>query len=1014
MRKQLLISSVAMLAAFVATAADSYTPLPGGKVTAVSPNGAYVVGYQNGYENAVYNSFLYTVNSADYVWKTSYTEADLDKSGKFLAVNNAGMIVGGFRDKDKTIQYQQGEFAPGMKKAESEGDIIEIPITSAALWKADGTLVNLGTGTFTTTEFSDGADGAYADGISENGSTIVGYIQIGYQPSYPCKWTLNSATGEYEYSMLQLADGAFGGWAKGVSLDGNVIFGTLVKNGNQYPAIWNAAGNGMTLSISTETLVGASADAVSANGKYVLVTGYNYANTHIAGVYEVATGDIKTVELPAGWGMPVGMTVSDKGDMIVKLTNTTTWTTAMYYCSITQGTAVELDKYLEAQELDIPGLPSFANLSDICGSSDFSVLAGNPAYGDALVLTMTPQQVTVLPAPRVKDFFFASPGSLTFKWYALDNVPEEVTVTGYTAKIGSQSVTLTPDKAVNGVFTATVDVTPGTYNAEVRATGTTAKGAIESSASEMLTAALSETTSWPLFDNWDNVSLDPQGNLINNNDWWHSYLPEGSTSEVIQWNLESYNFENNTPYYCTTAIATVPWSSVLLSRFVDTKAHSNMFISYYMTCQLVNEAEREQLKGDFLDIQISTDGENWTTVDSHCAADLQFGAWNFYKMPVPAEFNGKTFQVRVNARGAGGGSLKWSVDDMSLNDEMTAPTPKGVMATAVEANKVDLTWQNSINAWEVSYVVNSNILSDYCTGSEGAPLITAVDLKPEMTDPFAGKYITSISCFLFDNPAIITNQPTQAEAIVYTDGAEVSRCKYGRDFKNPFPTAIALDKPVQIEAGKKYRIAVRIFDYDVEQTPVYYQTSNEFIAGVTDLYSEDEGKTWLKLSDVYSVAQGNPMGMCIWPLRANITDTEANESFTLDDTLIAYNVLRNGEVINNRPVYGAYLKYTDTDAPADSKYSVQAFYRDGRVSPVSAEFTSSAQRIEADRMFINYEGGVISAANAQSIEIYAINGICVARTGGEAINASTLPDGIYMIRVNADGKTKSRKIAIRK
>lgn len=1015
--RNLLFIGAAALMAFATHAQESYTPLQSAMPTDVSHNGKYVVGYHADMMGSnPFSSFIYDVNTQTTDWRTNYAAADLDETGTFMYVTDTGIVAGAIRDKDLYIEYDPGEFAPAKRVIKKEdGETVKINITSAALWKADGTLVKLGIGNRQVSEFTDADDGTYAIAVSDDGSVAVGYIQIGYVPSYACMWKLN-AEGEYVYTKLQIAENCIGGAARGISSDGKLAYGYLVRDGEQIPTIWDLDSNTATLiPVADFTTVSASADAISPDGKYLLVTAYNYANSPVVGICDIATGEIKTVNMPVGYNMPKGLTISNNGELLVSLTNTSNWNNIVYYCDVNTGTVVEFDKYIQSRSTGVVNIPSLNEASSVYGSSDFSVLAGCPPYRSGWVLTLPAEQKLMLNAPVADALFFSAPRSLTFKWKALDNVPEGAIIKEYVATIDKQKVTLTPDKAVDGIFTATVNVNPGTYTAYVKAVATTDKGEIESENSLTLTAAISADTDWRLFDNWDDCSIDQMGNIISDNDWWNASLTKGSTSEVIQWNIESYNYENNTPYYTTTSIATVPWSSVLLSRFMNASDQNDMYLSYYLSCQLVNEIKNNALENEYLDVEYSIDGENWQLINRHCAADLVKGVWNFYKTDVSSILGDKVFQIRFNANGPGNalGGTKWSVDVVTINDELEGQTPTGLVYNKTDKG-MELTWQNTINAYEVSYIPNTNILTDYCTGSEGYPLITAVDLTPEMTDPYADKYITSVSCFLFDNPAIYTNEPTQAEAIVYADGVEVSRNKYNRDFNSPFATVIPLKDAVKIEKGKKYRIAVRIFDYDVTQTPVYYLATDEYIPGVTDLYSEDEGNTWLRLCDAFS--EGNPNGHCIWPLRANITETnELGVNTALDENIIAYNVLRDGKMINDRPIYAAYLKYIDKTPVEGAEYTVQAFYRDGRISPVSSPATVDVKSVIADRPMIDVVNGMIVAnGNIKSIEIFALDGTKVAATKASNLSTAVLSDGIYIVRVYTTDGIASRKIAIRR
>ncbi len=68
---------------------------------------------------------------------------------------------------------------------------------------------------------------------------------------------------------------------------------------------------------------------------------------------------------------------------------------------------------------------------------------------------------------------------------------------------------------------------------------------------------------------------------------------------------------------------------------------------------------------------------------------------------------------------------------------------------------------------------------------------------------------------------------------------------------------VALDEPLPIDASKELKIGIRVHDYDETQMPVTYIMSADFLPGKSDLYSEDGGATWLRLSDFYA-GQGMP------------------------------------------------------------------------------------------------------------------------------------------------------------
>lgn len=58
-----------------------------------------------------------------------------------------------------------------------------------------------------------------------------------------------------------------------------------------------------------------------------------------------------------------------------------------------------------------------------------------------------------------------------------------------------------------------------------------------------------------------------------------------------------------------------------------------------------------------------------------------------------------------------------------------------------------------------------------------------------------------------------------------------------------------LDEPLLIDGSKELKIGIKVHDYDAEQIPLLYAVSDKFIAGKSDLFSEDNGATWQKVSE---------------------------------------------------------------------------------------------------------------------------------------------------------------------
>lgn len=1008
---------------------NSYQEIASGKITGISPNGAYAVGCGSGWgDEFTMKSFVYNVNTKETEWKTAYDETDYDKSGQFAAITNSGIIAGAMKNKDMLIEIVGSIYAPKqdgkskVRKSGEEGEVTYIPITTAAVWK-NGKAIKLGTGNHGVEEFSDGTDGSYAAGISDDGNTVVGYIRQSWMPVIPCGWTYDAGKGEYIYKEYAMPKNCTRGSVKGISANGKVAFGEVTYNGNNVPAIWTSPESVMRVPISDEQYDGNSeADAVSSDGKYVLMHGTSYIMSPMLLVYDTETDDMTEIPLPGNTVECRGLTVADNGDAIVTIASSTDYTPYLYYFSMSNKAIADLDTYIRTVAPDIEGMPESLKSQTVTAvSADGCVIGGfdNTAMKSWL-LTIESNNNVMINAPKITDLFYCGVNKITVKWNEVTNVTEKATVTAYRVYVDNiLKETVDAKTAVNGAFSYTLDVTTGTHRAYVVAVATADGKEIVSPASETMTVSVSPDTSLIFYDNFDDCVIDAFGNPMSSNDNWTALMPLGNEGEIIKWSLESYNYENNTPYMSTVSISGQPWSSVLLSRFLDATDMKDFFLTFYAAYYLTG-SDNQDLSSDRLDVEYSTDGEHWTVLESLRAADIQKYAWNFYKTDLGKELAGKVFQIRFNAHGEGKATLKWNVDCIGINNKLEGDAPTGLRAVKNNKGGADLTWHNSIGTYEVSYVENSNILTDYCTGSEGTPLIAAVDMEPEMLAGHTGEYITSVTAFIFDNPAIETTQPTKAEAIVYCGNEAVARGNFEEAFNTPYSSTAALSSPVRIESGKQYRVAVRIYDYDQKQTPLYYQSTTNFKAGKTDLFSEDEGKTWQRMSDVYTTESDIKLGQCVWPIRANITTgPTADSELFLDEELLAYNIYRDGKQVNTVAVFAAHPRFTDNYPTDGAKYTVQAFYKDGRMSPESEAVTVSTTAIDGisgnDKVSVRRNlttGAVEIDGEFDSAEMFSAGGSLVGTARGNRVSTAGIGAGVYLLRVKVGGLSEVHKIVI--
>lgn len=1007
MKKILLIGAICCTSGMMAQTVTLDESIQG-QALGMSPDGKMVVGCSSTWGDDLFKSFVYNTATKEIEWRTSYDQTDYDKSGRFTAVTNSGIIAGSMKNKDMLIEVAGGgEFKPGVKKAKAE-DVTHVPLVTAAVWR-NGKTYKLGTGGYTVSEFSSESDGSYAVGISEDGNIVAGYIFSAWYEVAPIGWKYNENTDTYEHFMYTLPAGASIGTIKSLSADGSVAAGTCTVEGTTYATVWTSPTAFHVLDLGQE-----SASAfVSRNGKYVLVYGTGYSGAALS-IYEVETDKLLPVSLPDNAIAATGATIADNGDITCQIMDNVTWGNTMYFYSKQNGTITDMDSYLKLLGGNVNSLNS---LQAVSTSADGLTLAG-ASFDNSWVLHLPQTEVVTVNAPKGVEIFYNSTSEVTVLWNAVNGVPEGITVTGYQVYLNNELVeTVKAEQATDGVLRCKYPATLGSLQSVyVKTVAMSGNKEITSAESATATVRISADTSLIFYYNFNDASLDANNNIYHDQDTWTALSTDNT--ELINWSFDASDFENNTPFLATTAITTTPWESILLSRFFDATDATKAFFQFFMKFNIVNLLDQD-LSQDYLDVEYSFNGEDWQIIKSYRASDLKLGTWNNYIMPLPQEVFGKQFQLRLNAHGKS--MVKWYVDNIGISDNYWADVPTGLRAISTSEDKVELIWHNSIGTYELSYLENSNVLIDYCTGSEGQPLISAIELDAKALEPHIGEYISSVSTFIYDDPNLNSTLKTKAEAIVYVDNEVATRETFRNEFNQPYTMTVALSSPVKIEAGKTYRVAIRIYDYDSKQTPVYYQSSQNFIAGKTDLYSEDEGKTWQKLSDFYT-GENEKLGQCIWPIRANITaEALTDGNLLLDPDLFAYNIYRNGELLNESAIYAARQCFVDNAPLQDANYTIQAFYTTGIISPVSEELNINLAGVEsvATKNLVTVSPNPASDViridgNFDNAQLVNLKGQKVAVAKDSEIQVSNLEAGIYFVSINTGNAVETHKVIIRR
>ena len=1054
MKKGLLLALCVLLGTFNAQAEKKFTMIStncNSIGTGMSSNGKYVVGVdptpvEYGVEiMSGFKSYLWDADAKTLTWITEADQVNPGKTGYFTDETDDKIISGYFKDPDYPITV-----------TEWEGDVT-LPVNVAAIWK-DGNVTSLGIGDFDLSIFNNFNDGSYATAISNDGKTVVGFVAVGnFAYSYPCMWKYDDANRKWNFTRCKYPSDAKGGQVLAVSDDGGVAVGAIYYQNRDVAAFWKNGEytiiEGIKNMIDDDTKYNEDynkncAYGVSPNGQYI---SFNF-NDNLPCMY--FTNENRYVKLGAykdvtGLDVPA---ISNNGDIFGCYKYGNYWTeqyTRPFWYSLNTLREVGLDYfiYLYTPEIEIPLSFTFEHKvtsNPHAVSADGKIIMGNnmTEYNkyETWVLqteaeyTIIPEDVQNIKA-KVTDL-----EQITVTWDKVPYAPFQYVLKSYNVYcdgnlVGNVEAKSDGDGSGDGdggieplKYSASNTTTESFVHNNVNAgyhkysvtsvfqkeEGTEMREAPKSNPIEV---CLAKTFEMPFFDNFDTGAIE-------SNYWTIEDLMENPTQ--FYWGAGMY-LGINSSFALNVAVTTdgKPYSNALVSRPLDARKLDNVYISYTKRYLFAN-SEDWDLTGDTLSVEVSNDGDTWIPVKAYALDTEEAGVWNFESINVTKQVAHTLFQVRLHVHGKGLAQLLWYFDLFKVGNKAENEAPEDLTGK-VESDKVSLIWKNTINAYELNYLDNPYgwEVFNLAIGDEGKTFIAANSFEPDDLALFNEKYLTSIKAFINHDTSIEDSKDTHASVVVYENGTlireqEIDAIKYNQE------NLVILKEPVKIDVTKELKIGLKIFNYDERQIPITYHNTRNFIAGKSDLYSQDEGRTWKRLSDFYSTVEGHELdGYCCWEITGNVTDeSTVSPDIAMDNNLMAYNVFRNGEKINSRLVYYLQPRYIDTTPIDNGCYEVVAYYLDGSISDYSVQYCigelppSSIDDHTNNSNWAIYPNPATDCINIpgdfNQAMLLNINGQVVLSTTEAIISVSSLPAGVYFLKIENGDAIHTEKVMIKR
>jgi hypothetical protein len=580
--------------------------------------------------------------------------------------------------------------------------------------------------------------------------------------------------------------------------------------------------------------------------------------------------------------------------------------------------------------------------------------------------------------------------------------------TGYKIYNGNNTLL----QSVTDTFFLFTNLPDGTYSYKV----TAVYGTEESDASSIKTIAMGKR-SFPMYEEFNYPS--------------HNNQPSAAVLQAAYWDVSANGIQINASWYVSESgippnsagflsPQTDEFSESITSPYLDASGTSNLRLSFNVVIAQGDATPAQQQK---LAVDLFVDNA-WVNIADYPAT----GPWNSfsYKSFDISQYAGKdNIRVRFRCHGLGSGQdLNWFVDNVELTDEVfIATAPVSIEAHRVGDN-VHINWTDPNACVTLRYMQDESAY--WSIGNEGVPFIAANIFPAEDLALFENYQLTSIS-FLKITDYNIAQTPT-FKWYVMQDGVRL----FDANVIDPQTgwNTINLESPITIDNTKDLYYGVEVLTHNVADQPIgcgtYYvveQVGETFMYvdltthdGRGNVFSEDGGITWQRISDFAS--QDENFAYELFCIKAQLAAAGAQPK----DKVLGYRLYREGESMgihfgssssmfninnctdfaplpeNQGVCYSVYAVYSTQDHSEDITYCIE---------------TTGVEQIIAKNQLVIYPNPATDELQITNYELRSGDNLQILDISGKVItnyelkntsnlttiNVSTLPQGIYFIKI---------------
>jgi hypothetical protein len=639
---------------------------------------------------------------------------------------------------------------------------------------------------------------------------------------------------------------------------------------------------------------------------------------------------------------------------------------------------IEFSNFVTSYASDIT-LPEGVNFYDqyyidtpICISRDGKTIIGWSAFGSSVAtrawaLSLAePIKIINRPQNLVVKVDIPSRNIVNLSWEKPQDAAG-LTLAGY--KIYCNDMEIAMVDGVNASYLHTnVNIGKNTYFITALY-----EGGVESPGTDKMSVLVVDSYEIPYLDDFEYYELSEKywkvaPNLSSNRWYINPTYPNGYKGTSVSFSVERTGKE---------------YSESLYSRPFDATELSSVYLSCFSKI-LVSKETQDTLYVEILDDVTTT---NWKTVAKHPIVNK---GWGFDEYDISQYVAGKLFQIRFRATGDTDAQVYVELDNFQVRSEKeTAEGPKELKAIRKGQN-VDLAWRNPLGSYALSY---STYNPYQAIGNESKVFIGANKFEPEDLEPYKGLFLTSLTVYITHEVSEVTSYK-----IVAFEGTEKVREQEVLYFMPYEWNTFSFDEPLEIKGDKPLYFGVEVSSHGATEKPLYTDTSVSYQDGKGNLFSEDDGKIWQKLSTFDLIHN--------WCIIGNVREEADAEEWS--DLIWGYDIFRNGIKLNNGLV--AAQTYRD-DSPGDGNvcYTVKAYHAEKAYTQISNQVCIDMSSIKNDKnnkvvLYPNpiTDGFSIKGLDSKSmITVTDMNGRSVLY--GSIENNQYVPlnvlDGMYIIKV---------------